>query len=156
MALTDKLTSVADAIRAKTGDTALLTLDQMPTAIEGISSGGGEDGKKVATGTITISEGSKFSNTTIASVGGLSFTPTCVFIVPVTGCSLTTGYVLCASYVSNGVSQSVVANGASSSKTRVNTGGIYGKIELTADGFIWKTSSSSVYCASTYTYVATE
>ena len=38
MALTDKLTAIGNAIRAKTGDTAMLTLDEMPTAIAGISS----------------------------------------------------------------------------------------------------------------------
>lgn len=37
MALTDKLTAIADAIRAKTGDTAKLTLDAMPGAIDGIT-----------------------------------------------------------------------------------------------------------------------
>lgn len=36
MALTDKLTAIADAIRAKTGSTATLTLAQMPDAIAGI------------------------------------------------------------------------------------------------------------------------
>ena len=36
MALTDKLTAIADAIRGKTGQTASLTLDQMVTEIEGI------------------------------------------------------------------------------------------------------------------------
>lgn len=41
MALTDKLTAIADAIRAKTGSSGLLTLDQMPTAITGITSSGG-------------------------------------------------------------------------------------------------------------------
>lgn len=40
MALTDKLTVIADAVRGKTGDTALLTLDGMAAAIAGISSGG--------------------------------------------------------------------------------------------------------------------
>lgn len=40
MALTNKLTTIADAIREKTGDTALLTLDQMPVAILGITTGG--------------------------------------------------------------------------------------------------------------------
>ena len=40
MALTDKLTAIADAIRAKTGGTELLTLDQMAAAISGISGGG--------------------------------------------------------------------------------------------------------------------
>ena len=41
MALTDKLSSIADAIRDKTGKTELLTLDQMPTEIAGIETGGG-------------------------------------------------------------------------------------------------------------------
>lgn len=42
MALTEKLKAIADAIRGKTGKTDGLTLDQMPTEIEGIQSGGGE------------------------------------------------------------------------------------------------------------------
>lgn len=37
MALTDKLTAIADAIREKTETTELLTLDEMPDAIAGIS-----------------------------------------------------------------------------------------------------------------------
>ena len=42
MALIDKLKAIADAIRAKTGQTGTLTLDAMPTAIAGISSGATE------------------------------------------------------------------------------------------------------------------
>ena len=41
MALTDKLTDIADAIRGKTGKTDKLSLDQMPLEIAGIVSGGG-------------------------------------------------------------------------------------------------------------------
>lgn len=49
MALTDKLTAIADAIRAKDGSTALLTLDEMPEAIAAIEvpsipDGGGSGG----------------------------------------------------------------------------------------------------------------
>jgi hypothetical protein len=46
MALTDKLKAIGNAIRAKTGGTEELTLDQMVTEIEGIEggSGGGSDG----------------------------------------------------------------------------------------------------------------
>ena len=40
MALTDKLTAIADAIRDKTGKTEEMTLDQMVTEIEGITTGG--------------------------------------------------------------------------------------------------------------------
>lgn len=41
MALTDKLTAIGDAIRAKTGGTEKLTLDDMPTQIQAIQTGGG-------------------------------------------------------------------------------------------------------------------
>ena len=40
MALTDKLTAIGDAIRAKTGKTDLISLDQMPAEIESIQGGG--------------------------------------------------------------------------------------------------------------------
>ena len=40
MALSDKLTAIADAIRGKTGKTDGLTLDQMATEIAGIQAGG--------------------------------------------------------------------------------------------------------------------
>lgn len=39
MALTDKLTAIADAIRTKTGESGKMTLDQMPTKISGIETG---------------------------------------------------------------------------------------------------------------------
>lgn len=38
MALTDKLTAIADAIRAKTGETGTMTLDEMPEKIAAVSS----------------------------------------------------------------------------------------------------------------------
>ena len=41
MALTDKLTNIANAIRQKGGTTEKLTLDAMPTAISALSTGGG-------------------------------------------------------------------------------------------------------------------
>lgn len=41
MALTDKLAAIANAIRAKDGSTALMTLDQMPEKITAITNGGG-------------------------------------------------------------------------------------------------------------------
>lgn len=44
MALTDKLTAIANAIRAKTGKSGSLTLDDMPTEIASISGGGGGGG----------------------------------------------------------------------------------------------------------------
>ena len=44
MALTDKLSAIGVAIRQKTGSTALMTLDEMPTAIASITTGGGGGG----------------------------------------------------------------------------------------------------------------
>lgn len=43
MALIDKLNNIGDAIRAKTGTSDKMTLDEMAAAIEGISVGGGDD-----------------------------------------------------------------------------------------------------------------
>lgn len=43
MALINKLTAIADAIRGKTGKTEEMTLDQMVTEIDGIQTGGGGD-----------------------------------------------------------------------------------------------------------------
>ena len=43
MALTEKLTSIADAIRTKTGSADKLTLDGMATAIAGIETGGADN-----------------------------------------------------------------------------------------------------------------
>lgn len=42
MALTDKLSAIGTAIRNKTGKTALMTLDEMPTEIASITSGGSD------------------------------------------------------------------------------------------------------------------
>lgn len=52
MALTDKLTAIADAIRGKTGKTAGLTLEQMPIEIEGIQTGSAPDGTSVTFGNV--------------------------------------------------------------------------------------------------------
>ena len=44
MAFTDKLTAIADSIRERTGETGGMTLDEMPTKIASISSGGSAEG----------------------------------------------------------------------------------------------------------------
>lgn len=69
MALTDKLIAIADAIRGKTGGTDKLTLDEMASEIEGITTGGGDD---VAKGIIerTITE---ISDSTVTKVGDYAF-----------------------------------------------------------------------------------
>lgn len=53
MALIDKLTAIADAVRGKTGGTALLTLDDMAAAIAGIPSGGGGSGVTITEYVVT-------------------------------------------------------------------------------------------------------
>ena len=60
MALTNKLTAIADAIRTKTGKTDTMTLEQMATEISNISVGGGTGDTTMsydsATGVLTINE----------------------------------------------------------------------------------------------------
>ena len=78
MALTDKLTSIADAIRDKTGKTEEMTLDQMATEIAGIETGGGEDYlAQRLTNTIT-----HYENNSITKILGSSFRD-CVSLVSI-------------------------------------------------------------------------
>lgn len=58
MALTDKLTAIANAIRAKTGKSATMTIDEMPTEIANISGGGG-----ITPVTVTATITSDFNST---------------------------------------------------------------------------------------------
>ena len=53
MALTDKLAAIGNAIREKTGNTSLLTLDQMPAEIASIH-GGGDATMKTVEGTLPL------------------------------------------------------------------------------------------------------
>lgn len=69
MALTDKLTAIADAIRAKTGGTDALTLDGMAEAVAGIEAGGGVDlAKAIVERTVT-----EVSDASIETVGHNAF-----------------------------------------------------------------------------------
>lgn len=57
MALTDKLTSIANAIREKTGNSDLLTLDEMASAISNIETGGsGGSASSIRTGSFITGE----------------------------------------------------------------------------------------------------
>lgn len=71
MALIEKLTAIADAIRSKTGKTNGLTLDAMPGEIEGIETGGGGD-TSIEDGLITRTLTS-YSNDRITTVGDRAF-----------------------------------------------------------------------------------
>ena len=59
MALIDKLTAIADAIRSKTGSTEPMTLDEMATAILNITTG------SVTSDTITLSDGTELPKPTL-------------------------------------------------------------------------------------------
>lgn len=59
MALTDKLTAIADAIRSKTGTTEPMTLDEMATAILNITTG------SVPSDTITLDDGTELPKPTL-------------------------------------------------------------------------------------------
>ena len=59
MALTDKLTAIANAIRAKTGGTNTMTLDEMAVAIANITTG------SVPSDTITLEDGTELPKPTL-------------------------------------------------------------------------------------------
>jgi hypothetical protein len=67
MALTDKLTAIADAIRGKTGKTDGLTLDQMAAEIAGIEAGGGGGAELVFETEFNLAEVPS-SKTTVATI----------------------------------------------------------------------------------------
>ena len=59
MGLISKLTAIADAIRSKTGTTNTMTLDEMVTAIQNITTG------SVPSDTITLSDGTELPKPTL-------------------------------------------------------------------------------------------
>ena len=67
MALTDKLSAVGNAIRVKTGKTALLTLDEMPAEIASIQTGGGGGSATDGNAYIVITRTMEVSNSSQGS-----------------------------------------------------------------------------------------
>lgn len=74
MALTDKLTAIADAIRGKTGKTDGLTLDAMPGEIAGIQTGGG--GEHEQCDGVIMRTATSYYNDRITLIGTNAFTGT--------------------------------------------------------------------------------
>lgn len=68
MTLVDKLDAIGDAIRAKTGKSAKMTLDEMPQEIAGISGGGGFLYSQIK----LVSNASIFRDTASLTMDGLS------------------------------------------------------------------------------------
>lgn len=68
MALTDKLTAIADAIRAKDGTTDLLTLDGMVEAINAIEIGGPTD---ITDSVVSVAFSSTTANEAYAGFDGI-------------------------------------------------------------------------------------
>lgn len=77
MALTDKLTAIADAIRGKTGGTEELTLDGMVTAIAGMEAGG--EGFAYDMGEFVLDEDTQ-ANNGLAIPHALGEVPGCVLV----------------------------------------------------------------------------
>ena len=73
MALTDKLSAIADAIRDKTGKTDGLTLDQMPNEISNIQSGGGGGGDRTMEDGLVARTLTEYINNTVTSIGNYAF-----------------------------------------------------------------------------------
>ena len=69
MAIIDKLKAIANAIRSKTGKTEMLSLDEMPSEIEGIETGGGREIDSLVLRTIE-----SYSNHDITTLGAYAFT----------------------------------------------------------------------------------
>ena len=68
MALTDKLTAIANAIRSKTGGSDLLTLDEMPQEIQSIQTGGGGDADTALADSIIDSTATTYTSDTLEIV----------------------------------------------------------------------------------------
>ena len=73
MALIDKLTAIADAIRGKTGKTEEMTLDQMVTEIEGIQTGGGSGGDDLLDTFLDGSFSGVYENANLTTLKGYAF-----------------------------------------------------------------------------------
>lgn len=127
MALTDKLTAIGNAIREKTGETELLSLDGMAAAIAAIEAGGGGN-IRVATGTYTPASDVKFTS-------WYNFTHNCGFVPRVF--ILYTHYVSIPEKYSLNVALTVLLEKPSSTSSKGVASTV---ITSTASGYTWAQS----------------
>ena len=73
MALIDKLTNIADAIRAKTGKTDGMTLEQMPEEIASIQGGGGGEADRTMENGLVGRTLTEYINDTADTIGTYAF-----------------------------------------------------------------------------------
>ena len=71
MALTDKLTAIADAIRAKDGTTGVMTLAEMPSKIAAIQTGGGGGGGGVSLADVDVYVADFYTDEVAVTAGAL-------------------------------------------------------------------------------------
>jgi len=81
MALTDKLSAIGDAIREKTGNTALLTLDAMPAQIRAIQTGGGSSDSEEQLIKVLDRTIDWFNNDNITTIGDGAFDSSKLIII---------------------------------------------------------------------------
>ena len=85
MALTEKLTNIADAIRGKTGGTEEMTLDQMALVISGIATGGMPEGMNVFILTLDTAYNTSADGWTLVIPHGLGVAPKYAFVQNIHG-----------------------------------------------------------------------
>lgn len=135
-------------------------LDTVNALPEAGSGGGTSSGAKFATGNITITEGLKSSGVEIATVSGLGFRPSAVFISLSSGTNAnitsTSYYVILSSYNIDGVVSQSTMFQRKSSYTRTYCSSGYATITLNSDGFTWSSDNSNSYTGFSYRYIAVE
>lgn len=73
MAITDKLSAIGNAIRAKTGKSDLMTLEEMPQEISSISTDGGGGGDTSLADSVIDGTVTSYSSDTLTTIGAHAF-----------------------------------------------------------------------------------
>lgn len=145
MALIEKLNAIGNAIRAKTGGTAKLSLTDMVTAINSIT----VSGDRIGTLTKTLTA------TNTATFTGLLGTPKWVVVLPNGNQTLNGTNRYISSYYWNGSTSAVVYSLASGNKSGTNTRTTNATTTYSNGTLTLKTSSTTygVWYAGSYTLI---